>query len=334
LPCIIFHIHHTNSDDGNVDDKRLVSFVESKIISEKYLPTTSHDLQRLFTRCLPPAFVPTLVLIIDQLPMTTSGKVDRTKLVDFLDELFTKNAQTFPVSPKPNQGNNGNEGSSITSKEDEELESIKNSLLDLYKPILPSLSLKIVTDSNIYMKETFFSLGGDSMTAVEVLWKFKKKFNLTVPFDVLNQCIELQALTILRLLAESKVTSSNEIKKGIKRSFDWDDSSQLSQPTNNDADSFTIIRAATASNDSFLDDSKKKLFDLKESWHYQMSKCVDSSPLIVQSSSSVKLYIGDHSGHLIALDANTGSSFWEISIELHIESAAAINTFAVVKEVA
>jgi len=42
------------------------------------------------------------------------------------------------------------------------------------------------------------------------------------------------------LLAEAKVTSSNETKKGVKRSLDWDDSSQVTQPLNND-DSFTII---------------------------------------------------------------------------------------------
>lgn len=138
----------------------------------------------------------------------------------------------------------------------------------------------------------------------------------------------MQALTISKLLAENKITSNlNETKKGVKRSYDLDDSYQEpSQSFHNDA-SIKIIRAATASNDSAMDiDVKKSTFKLKENWHYAMSKCVDSSPLLVQSSSSfVKLFIGDHSGLLIALNANTGSSFWEISLELHMENAAAIN---------
>ena len=306
---------NNDNSDANGDDKRLVSFVESKIVAEKYLPTTSHDLQRLFTRCLPSAFVPTLVLIIDQLPMTTSGKVDRTKLIEFLNELFTKNAQTIPSSPKTD-----------LSKEDEESESIKKALIELYKPILPSLSLKVATDSNIYM-ENFFSLGGDSMTAVEVLWKIKKKWNLTVPFDLLNQSVELQALAILRLIEEGNAISIiNETKKGVKRSFDWDDSYLRNSQSHETDSTVKIVHHAMASDDFLIDDSEqKKVFNLKESWHYQMSKCVDCSPLLVQSSSMAKLYIGDHSGQLIALDAMTGSTLWTINVEMHIENAIVIN---------
>lgn len=300
---------------GDADEKRLIAFVESKIISEKFLPSLPNDLQRLFSRCLPSSFVPSLVLITDALPMTTSGKVDRVKLVEFLVGLFTKNAQSPPPSPNTVD----------VLKDSKQLDaSIKLDLINLYKPILPSLSFRTANDSNIY-NESFFSLGGDSMTAVEALWKIKKRWNLTIAFDFLNQSIDLQAITLMTLLEETKSSLSvYEKKKGIKRSFDWEEN-KLSRSQDVD-DKLKVIKHAMASIDGISSQKNVFALTLKESWHYLMTKCIDSSPLIIETPSIAKLIIGDHSGQIIALDAISGSTLWNINISLHIENAVAINS--------
>ena len=62
-------------------------------------------------------------------------------------------------------------------------------------------------------------------------------------------------------------------------------------------------------------------------WHYDTSKCVDASPLVVCSrdNSASIVYIGSHSHSLVAIDANNGNALWNTKLGDRIESSAAIS---------
>ena len=68
-------------------------------------------------------------------------------------------------------------------------------------------------------------------------------------------------------------------------------------------------------------------FNLIIKWHYDTSKCVDASPLVLCSrdNSASIVYIGSHSRSMVAINASDGNAFWNTRLGDRIESSAAIS---------
>jgi hypothetical protein len=61
-------------------------------------------------------------------------------------------------------------------------------------------------------------------------------------------------------------------------------------------------------------------------WTLDMEKCIDASPIIIQSQTQSIAFIGSHSGLFIAVDLTEGSTVWETRLPDRIESSACIDT--------
>uniref|UniRef100_A0A6M2D1J8 Putative acyl-coa synthetase family member 4 protein nrps998 ovary overexpressed n=1 Tax=Rhipicephalus microplus TaxID=6941 RepID=A0A6M2D1J8_RHIMP len=66
---------------------------------------------------------------------------------------------------------------------------------------------------------------------------------------------------------------------------------------------------------------------LSERWKYDLRKCIDASPLIVNyEREDTVVFIGSHAGRFCALNGKSGNCFWEISVADRIESSATLST--------
>ena len=56
-----------------------------------------------------------------------------------------------------------------------------------------------------------------------------------------------------------------------------------------------------------------------------MGGCVDSSPLVVKDNSSQCVYIGSHSGQVIAIETSNGTIKWRTQLQDRIESSPCLS---------
>ncbi|RXG68982.1 Acyl-CoA synthetase family member 4 [Armadillidium vulgare] len=70
-----------------------------------------------------------------------------------------------------------------------------------------------------------------------------------------------------------------------------------------------------------------KLFNenLFVKWTVCLDKCIDSSPLILESKNQIRIFIGSHSHKFICID-NFGKICWEINLPDRIESSAVVSS--------
>ncbi len=103
---------------------------------------------------LPHYMVPQKWLIMDQLPLTPSGKVDRQALPDNAEDLI-EDSGAIQV---PNN-------------------EIERKLLEIWQQVLQL--------SGIGTQHNFFDLGGHSLTATQIVSRIKQEFNLDMPIRVI-----------------------------------------------------------------------------------------------------------------------------------------------------
>ncbi len=136
-------------------DKLLVAYVvgdpESQGTNENQLISQLRDLVR---ERLPYYFIPSAFVVLDKLPLTLNGKVDRRAL------------------PAPNSGTSRDEKTFTPPRtpEEEKIAEIWSNVLDV-KPI--------------GVDDNFFDLGGHSLSATRVVTRIREAFDITLPLRLL-----------------------------------------------------------------------------------------------------------------------------------------------------
>lgn len=139
-------------------DKRLVGYLVSN--SEEDLPL--HNIRGHLLQKLPEYMVPSRFVILDQMPMTTSGKVDRRAL------------------PKP-QEHRDPTGENVGARTE-----LESTILPIFAKVLGVQSLGV--------RDDFFELGGHSLLAARLLSEIKCVTGRQVPLSAMHQASTVETL--------------------------------------------------------------------------------------------------------------------------------------------
>ncbi|KAJ5442977.1 AMP-dependent synthetase/ligase [Penicillium cf. griseofulvum] len=165
---------------------------ETRITKESFVVPMNDDLLDLVTNikhwlrdCLPPYMIPTKYIFINRFPLTRTGKLDRRALVD----LGAASSQS-PLGEHPS-----NKRDREDVNLDAELFARENILCSVFAQVLGCL------ERNISAQHGFYDMGGNSLAAIELVARARKRgLEITVA-DV----IRLQnPRDIARCTAESK----------------------------------------------------------------------------------------------------------------------------------
>jgi amino acid adenylation domain-containing protein len=153
-------------------DQRLVAYI---VPQQKQICTTD-DLRHLLREKLPKYMIPSDFVILDALPLTANGKVNRQALP--IPDRFQQSEEENFVAPR------------------NELES---QMLQIWEEVLGI--------QNIGIKDNFFDLGGHSLLAVSLFAQIEKKFGISIPLATLFRSGTVEALAKMLLQQEESKTS-------------------------------------------------------------------------------------------------------------------------------
>jgi acyl-coenzyme A synthetase/AMP-(fatty) acid ligase/L-amino acid N-acyltransferase YncA/acyl carrier protein len=128
-------------------------------------------------RELPPAMIPTRVLIVDELPRTPNGKLDRKALAQ-MARVAEPQASSAPTAVNGSAANT-NAGGTAHELVQRRINEIWSAELNIDRP--PG-------------ETDFFALGGNSLTAVSVISRVRSEFGVPVPLAVLFRTPTVGAL--------------------------------------------------------------------------------------------------------------------------------------------
>jgi amino acid adenylation domain-containing protein len=163
--------------EDNTGDKRLVAYI---VPVRNTAPSVS-EIRGFVEQKLPPHMVPSRFVILDALPVTPNGKVNRRALPD--PGKSRPDLDTPFVSPR--------------TPVEQELSQIWGEVLSL---------------DHVGIRDNFFELGGHSLAATRVVSQVIKKYQLEIPLQAL-----FQSPTIVEMAA---VITENEAKNLDQRELD------------------------------------------------------------------------------------------------------------------
>jgi amino acid adenylation domain-containing protein/non-ribosomal peptide synthase protein (TIGR01720 family) len=148
--------HHPDVTDAVVivredspDDKRLLAY----IVAPDQPPTLIDSLKAQLKAQLPPYMIPTPIVPIDSLPLTTNGKLDRDAL------------------PTPDRPNNHNDTPHIPPRTPTE-----QTLTQIWTDVLNTPQISIT--------DNFFELGGDSILTIQIIARCRQAGLSFTPLDL------------------------------------------------------------------------------------------------------------------------------------------------------
>ena len=153
-------------------DERLVAYV----VPHRRPAPTARELGGYLKERLPEYMVPSAFVVLDSLPLTPSGKVDRRSLpVSGLSDIRAENVYAEPRTPAEEQ------------------------LVEIWQEVLGLERIGIHDD--------FFELGGHSLLAVRVVTRLNRYFGVELPLRALfeDPTIEGLALAITQMQAETEI---------------------------------------------------------------------------------------------------------------------------------
>jgi len=168
------------------DDPRLVAFLKSR----GQIPV---DILRDFAKeSLPDYMVPTLVISVDEFPLTANGKVDRKRLAGMVDaDLLNHDAREL-------------------SSEDRPTNERQNAVANMFAEVLEVASEQIALDDD------FFDLGGTSMRVVRLFMLVEERFGVTLPISTVVTAPTIRLLAsaidteVAKRTAEPQVSDSTQ----------------------------------------------------------------------------------------------------------------------------
>ncbi|KAG8160939.1 hypothetical protein KVR01_009203 [Diaporthe batatas] len=174
------------------EDKTLLAFA---VIASGVQIKNVHDyLQSLPARLpLPEYMRPSIIIELEQLPMTRNGKLDRASL------------DKIPIPVATHRG------------DQETLSSLERDLCLLWEEVLPNT---ILQSSCVHPHSDFFRLGGNSLLLVNLRKRIKNRWEISIP---LLQLFEASTLRSMAAMIRGNKDSRN---KGIDWEF-WDEQTRF-----------------------------------------------------------------------------------------------------------
>ena len=287
---------HRRFDSTQVESLELILLVEDTVLQLLGLSNVHEVKQLLVERGVAAVYVPNLVIKVGDasLPLTTSGKIERNKLLLFFESIFRADSSVHQ--------------SPVASLSDD-----VDAILSQLAGVLASMSLSC----DGYEAKTFLALGGDSLLAIEFLWKIKQKFQVTLTVAEVVTC----AMKDLALAIQT--AGHNHLGTAEKRVDTVVGKRKIGSVVMSDAATRDVGAASTQVISRALksfDTSAAAGSGLGVSWKFNMQKCVDSSPLVLITDAKSVVYAGSHSGLIVCLDADSGVILWSNNVHQHIES--------------
>src|SRR5215216_2514893 len=157
-------------------DKQLVAYVTTRSDVEKPKPTID-ELREFLGEKLPDYMIPSTVVIMDQFPLTSTGKVDRRAL------------------PAPDKS---------WRDERERLVAARNPIEELLVEIWAAV-LKV---DKVGIYDNFFRLGGHSLLATQVISRVRNVFQVELPLRTLFQSPTIAAMA-------ERIEAARQEKRGV-----------------------------------------------------------------------------------------------------------------------
>nr|AIW82285.1 PuwH [Cylindrospermum alatosporum CCALA 988] len=185
--------------EGKAGDKRLVAY----IVSESQSDTLMGELRCYLEEQLPDYMVPSAFVLLDVLPLTSNGKLDRRAL------------------PTPDMGNS--HGVSFVPPQTPTEDAIAN------------IITSVLEIEKIGIHDDFFELGGHSLLATQVISRLRQTFSVELPVQVIfttPTIAELAELVIAKQLEQADNEALELILAEVNQLSDREVNLQLSDPTN------------------------------------------------------------------------------------------------------
>ncbi|MGE7888621.1 non-ribosomal peptide synthetase [Bacillus cereus] len=146
--------------DVNEINQRLIAY----ILPHKQKTIHTDDLQNYLKQRLPEYMVPYTYIVVDQLPILPSGKINKRQLLDMLIE---ENSDNYIV--------------------DVESE-IEKKLLSIWKEVLGGVEIGV--------EDNLFELGGHSLSATQIIIRVRKAFDINIPLRLIFDFPTIKGLAV------------------------------------------------------------------------------------------------------------------------------------------
>jgi hypothetical protein len=321
IPTMVVSIPH-----ALIDDNFLLAVIESSQSQQ-----SSEDLLSILRSTLPAVYVPTVIISLDSFPLTSSGKINRIQIRKMVAEIIATAETPNSTIVEHNIMRN------IDLYKDGSVNRgvIEVKVLNVYRSVLGLSSSK-----EVGVNVSFYELGGNSMTAIEVLWQLKQSLGVTLALKLLLSPMQLVIDELICLIhpvycsREPVDQGSRDVK--AKRKFKALELEVEPTPRWNE---FTEIlwsgRQGTGTRSHTTDDNLSSEHTVSSGsmhvhWKRQLLKCIDASPVYVQAvkGSRVKeesVVIGSHGGDICCIAVDDGSLRWQVDFEMHIEASVCVN---------
>lgn len=289
------------------EGNKIIAFVCSRdknVISKE---TVKKDLKSLLSNWK----MPDEIIVVQEIPFNMHGKVCREKLL-----------QKRPV------------GETCRINDSDSLEHL---LKIHWKTILGI--------NNVHCKDNFVKCGGDSLSAVQLVEELEKHLQYEVPelLDIiLNSSFEntLKSLTHYYLANNENETfhpskrPKKDNHKNESQAGQQSDMTERERSFGNETQKFqtdSAIKKCVVSRRGFYNYGHFHVDLLlpqhaEFSWKYNLGKCIDSSPLIVEyDNGKIFLFVGSHSHRFICTDAVTGGKYWSVTLADRVESSPSVS---------
>ena len=138
------------------DEKRIVAYVHA-IQKREEVPinTLGNDLRSYLKRFLPDYMLPSAFMILDKLPVTASGKVDRRALAEIRGEPLRGYAPDYLHPRNP------------------------------IEEMVAEMMAAVLNREQVGVNDDFFELGGNSLIATQLLSRLREAFQMKLPLRIL-----------------------------------------------------------------------------------------------------------------------------------------------------
>ncbi|HVF90034.1 MAG TPA: amino acid adenylation domain-containing protein [Blastocatellia bacterium] len=156
-------------------DRRLVAYVVPRFAPAEGLNITSSDFRGFLREKLPDYMLPSEYVMIERVPLTANGKVDRHALLS-IEAAGASQTKSYVAPQGPTE----------------------EALAAIWKEILGL--------GRVSVDESFFDLGGHSLLATQVLSRMRDAFKVELPLRSLFESTSIRGLS--RLIEEARSTAS------------------------------------------------------------------------------------------------------------------------------
>lgn len=166
-PAVAQAVVVTGDDPAGM--KQLLAYV----VVKRGQPATGQALRAFLSEHLPAYLVPSAILLLDHFPLTTSGKVARTRL------------------PTVTQGQIGADETYVAPRN-----TVETTLVEILSAVLG------MAPAAIGVQHNFFDLGANSMQAIQLVWQLRDRLGVELPLRSLFAATTVEQLANLVIDAQ------------------------------------------------------------------------------------------------------------------------------------